>query len=238
MPLYMYYIRSKWQSSTIHTKIILWLLCALFLGSGFLTLSRWVIVWRFVQSIFLAIPLLTTQRRQTYKRFLLVWASIVWGLLVALSLLKRWSTVERFHKRSEWRQFVRSAPFLGHWLWTSWPAVHHSGSVVPENFFLQLWIDSWIVWLLLWIYTCSLLWLKKTTQQTYTSYKKWLSNISDENKYSYFMTIWRIWLLCTWMFLHILEDSMVVYLFFVPYGLLWWTIPQKNTPETSNTQKV
>ncbi|HMT00790.1 MAG TPA: hypothetical protein PKC14_00530 [Candidatus Absconditabacterales bacterium] len=138
--------------------------------------------------------------------------------LSALSYYKGGSSWEHFSATLNGVQFVFAHVF-GYGLGFSGPAVHFGGKVLPENYYLQLLIDIGIVGFGLWIaFICSFF---HTIKGLFSYMKKsenahtilWLSVMKS-------FLFGGVALLVIGMFLHVFEDSMVNYLFFVPFGLL------------------
>jgi hypothetical protein len=142
---------------------------------------------------------------------------IAW--IVGLSILKPESTIWHFKANFAyiWEIINNS---LWHWLWTSWPAIHHEWTMLPENYFMQIMLDIWTVWFILWcIIIFQILIIFKTIENDFQKRK-----YSDEDAAVFLqrkrLLLWRIALLIMWLFLHVFEDSMVNYLFFCTFGLL------------------
>lgn len=164
-----------------------------------LTLSRWALIGGII-------GLVSSYRykiKQDKKRATM-WASIIIIALVWLSIVKRWSTIEHIQNKLGGIQTVINQP-LGYGLWSAGPAIHHEGKRLPENFYLQIMIDiGSIGFILRCLYTYLL--MKQSKQQ------------NDVYVTSFLMG--RYSLMIVWLFLHVFEDSMVNYLFFIPYWLL------------------
>lgn len=177
------------------------------------TLSRAGIIWGVV-----VLLLLNISRLRSHKKTL--W----WGLLalvigvLGLSILKRESTLTHIEKKFWWITEVINQP-LGHWLWSSGPAIHHTGKFLPENFYLQLTLDMGSVGFLLWV---GIMWLlfqeQKKVHHSLTANKQKI--ITRDLLLA--LEKWFLALLVMGLFLHVFEDSMVNYLFFSIYGILLW----------------
>ena len=167
-----------------------------------MTLSRTAIIWSIVGVCFVY-----RQQIKKYKKTMrtTIWIIIAW--MIALSILKWWSTQEHLTRTRSSIQYVIQKP-LWYGLGTAGPAIHHEGMILPENYYLQIAIDTWLLWIIVLVATCiALIW----------TLKKINNNKSNTQKDG-----WIIWLyiLCImWLFLHVFEDSMVNYLFFVPRGI-------------------
>ena len=104
---------------------------------------------------------------------------------------------------------------LGYGLGSSGPAVHYGGNQLPENYYLQLMLDLGTVGFLLWCGVIFLLGLKqKKLQQS-------LAENRDTEEWKFFLALQKglLAFLVMGLFLHVFEDSMVNYLFFVLYGM-------------------
>ncbi len=178
----------------------------LWFGAIILTLSRAAILGTIIVLILLNIQ----RRKRNWKIWAWIWIVGILGIL-ALSILKDSSSLAHISAKLNGVTYVLEKPF-GYWLGSSGPAIHHNWSILPENYFMQILIDSGLIGFVLLILCYISIW-----QQI----KKSL-NHKEINNYIKALLIWRIALLSIWMFLHVFEDSMVNYLFFVPLGLLVW----------------
>jgi hypothetical protein len=196
-----------------------------------MTLSRSAIIW-----MILIIWLLSKDWIKKNKKIAIwiFWIFVLW--MVWLSFLKSESTVNHIKAKLSYVWEIVDNP-LWHWLGTSWPAVHHNGTMLPENYFMQLMLDIWTVWFIFWcmvIFQILLIfkWIQKWEVTTEVSgqanenwemrNEKWEGNINTELIYLHRkrLYIWRSVLLVIWLFLHVFEDSMVNYLFFICFGIL------------------
>ena len=138
--------------------------------------------------------------------------------VLAFSVLKRESSLA--HLAAKWGGVMQVIEHpLGYGLGSSGPAVHHSGNLLPENYYLQLMLDLGTVGFLLWCGVMFLLGLKqKKLQQSFTEAR-------DDEVRKFFLALHMgfVAFLVMGLFLHVFEDSMVNYLFFVLYGMsLGW----------------
>ncbi len=146
---------------------------------------------------------------------------LAWGLgifvvlaVLAFSVLKRESSLA--HLAAKWRGVMQVIEHpLGYGLGSSGPAVHHSGNLLPENYYLQLMLDLGTVGFLLWCGVMFLLGLKqKKLQQSFTEARD-----AEVRKFFLALHTGFVAFLVMGLFLHVFEDSMVNYLFFVLYGM-------------------
>jgi hypothetical protein len=140
-------------------------------------------------------------------------------LLISVSCWKWDSTVQHIQAKLDWVIQVVNKP-LGYWLGSSWPAVHHSWDFLPENYFLQLMLDIWTLGFILWCFVM-LFWIykEKVLRKDVINQNLWNNEV-----YHIFIALqkWLVALFIMWLFLHVFEDSMVNYLFFVIYGISLW----------------
>lgn len=178
------------------------------------TLSRWAYVWVAIQIFILWLVQYQRFLKNKLSLFWLWLIAIAWlfGLVVILSLIKSWSTIWHIAARQEWRSAFLQNP-IWHWLWISWPSVHHDGIYLPESQFLQIMIDLGVIWFLFWIISWKVL---LTPALENLLHKK---DIPHLPLYT-LLALWLIWLLVEWFFLHTFEDSMVNYLILIPFGIL------------------
>lgn len=162
------------------------------------------------------ITILLSKEKRVRKNLFVVWLGlwiIIW-LFTYITYLKRESTTEHFRLwlQAFWQFYDRPR---GYGLGSSGPGVHRNGSLLPENYYLQLALDYWFLWPCLFFMFWSLILskIKKTTL-------KWWSH--KLHSYNNLFAQWFIGMLVAGLFLHVFEDSMVNYLFFVPWGILYW----------------
>jgi len=193
----------------------LWILAILF------TLSRSAILWWALVFILLNIDRI---RKNKIKTWIIISIWIVW--IIALSLLKWSSTLGHIYAKLNSINRVIQKPM---WLWlgTSWPAIHHNGTILPENYFIQVMIDIGTIWFILraWIWYAVIMIEKKIN-------KFWISKKDDKDIIVYliwkYLNIGWLCLLVMWLFLHVFEDSMVNYLFFVSYWIFSWYLTKTD----------
>jgi hypothetical protein len=143
--------------------------------------------------------------------------------IIWLSVLKWSSTIAHIHAKLSSLSYVFEHP-LGYGLGSSGPAIHHNGTILPENYFIQLIIDIGWLWFGLWIvaaYYCIKPYL--TTLKTFVQ-EKW-QDYAYLSAYGIGCTA----LLVMWMFLHVFEDSMVNYTFFILWGVYLGYLQAKRT---------
>lgn len=173
-----------------------------------MTLSRAAILWSWVQWLIYGFKYFGR-----YGRWLISWLAIIVVMVVwVLSVIKGKSTAEHL-TRTRWAvQSVVDHP-RGIGLWSSWPGVHRNGSVLPENFYLQLLIDYGTI---PFIGRCVYRYYVIRRSRQMMELQTWIT--APLRAY----IAWLLGLLIVWLFLHVFEDSVVNYLFFVPFWLLWW----------------
>ena len=194
------------------------------------TISRGAIVWVISQVIILIRQLLSWVRHK--KMIIWIWITLVIITFSWISVFKWWSTLEHINRKRKWVEYVINNP-MWFGLWTAWPAVHHNWTILPENYYIQILADIGFIWFLLWIIRWLIL---------FGTINKYIIGTSSTNQYAkntfYLMTLWLFGLMLEWLFLHVFEDSMVNYLFFVPYWILfWYLIQQKILQTTANQQR-
>lgn len=199
------YIRSYVKSNFI--KTVLWLLFAF---SLLWTMSRGAILGVFLQLIALSFVLFHAKRKY-------IWTLIITGVVVvwALSILKWGSTMAHVTAKFSSLQYVRANP-LGYGLGSSGPSIHTwHGSILPENFFVQILIDIGIPGLLLWLL------FRYFTMRNIRRISKHEDKKSPYNVLLICLSFGFLGLMLEWMFLHVFEDSMVNYWFFVLWGIVY-----------------
>jgi len=175
--------------------------------SWILTMSRAVILAWCLQII-----IIFYKKIQQNKKIFLPIFFLFLFLFLILSIYKIGSTSLHLSLRKDWLHYFFENPLYWYGIWYSWPSAHYTDSIIPENFYLQILIDSWIIGFIFWI--CSiigiLIFLKK--------------NISDKifnlNNQLGFIILWLFSLFVIWMFLHIWEDNTINYIFFVIFWIM------------------
>lgn len=187
--------------------VLMWLLAIL------LTLSRTAILWWALVFILLNINRIRKNKLKTWI-VILIW--IIW--IVALSVLKWSSTLWHIYaKLSSINRVIQKPMWMG--LWTAWPAIHHNGTILPENYFIQVMIDIGTIWFILWAWVrYAVIIIGKKIKKTFVD----KNNNVEIYLVRRYLNIGRLCLLLMWLFLHVFEDSMVNYLFFISYWIVTW----------------
>ncbi len=194
------------------------LFSSLYIISWILTLSRGFILWILPQIYYFFWKFFWDIKN--------IWLYFIAIFLIFIAWLSAWkwdSTVLHFKETISSISFAWEKT-LWHWLWTSWPAIHHWWYTLPENMYLQVFIDLWAIGFILWIMFFYFFFLdaKKIISQK--------SNLDSKQKtlitYFILLTLWLFWLILEWFFLHVFEDSMVNYIFFIALWVLWWAISE------------
>ncbi len=188
--------------------IILWLLAIL------LTLSRTAFIGWIV-----GLAIMNIQRIRKYKKLSIGIGIVLLAGLVGLSILKWASTLGHIKAKFGSIKYVIQQP-SGYGLWTSGPAVNYNGTILPENYFIQLMLDIGTLGFLLRV--VMIIQITRLAKKIQQSFKKITASLDDQKIYLIrrWLNIWRICLLVMGMFLHVFEDSMINYLFFVSRGIL------------------
>ncbi len=195
-PLLLYTYKQQVQKNA---KLLRAIGILLVIVSIILTLSR--SAW--IGTIIGLILMYTARFKQHKKTFIAMIVIAITGVL-GLSILKWWSTQEHIVQKLSSIQYVIDKP-LWYGLGSSWPAIHHEGTILPENYYIQIAVDTGTV-------GCILLLLTLIT--LIRSIKIYGNN--EETKP---LMIWFFTLLVMGLFLHVFEDSMVNYVFFITRGL-------------------
>lgn len=195
-PLLLYTYKQQVQKNA---KLLRAIGILLVIVSIILTLSR--SAW--IGTIIGLILMYTARFKQHRKTFIAMIVIAITGVL-GLSILKWWSTQEHIVQKLSSIQYVIDKP-LWYGLGSSWPAIHHEGTILPENYYIQIAVDTGTV-------GCILLLLTLIT--LIRSIKIYGNN--EETKP---LMIWFFTLLVMGLFLHVFEDSMVNYVFFITRGL-------------------
>lgn len=197
-------------------KNLNFLLVVLWLAAIWMTLSRSAILWTLLIFVLLWRNWIKNHKKISIGILIAIFAGIVW-----LSFLKTESTLWHIKAKTAYIWEIISTP-LWHGLGSSWPAIHHEWTMLPENYFMQIMLDVWTVWFILW--TVCIFMLLIIFKNIEKHFENW--NL-DENQQAIFLQwkrlyLWWVALLVMWLFLHVFEDSMVNYIFFGLFGLISW----------------
>ena len=92
----------------------------------------------------------------------------------------------------------------------------------PENQYLQIFMEYWIIWIIFRLWLCVII-IRYTAKMILKYQKKNKSPYQELLYYSLlWFWIWFIWLCAEWIVLHSLVDRMVIYPFFLLYGITVW----------------
>ena len=99
----------------------------------------------------------------------------------------------------------------------------------PENQYLQILMEYWIIWIIFRLWMCIII-LRYTAKMIQLYHKKNKSPYQELLYYSLlWFGMWFIWLCAEWIVLHSLVDRMVIYPFFLLYGItIWLREKEKN----------
>ena len=112
----------------------------------------------------------------------------------------------------------------------------------PENQYLQILMEYWIIWIIFWLLLCILI-IRYSVKMVKKYHKKDKSPYQELLYYTLlWFGIWFIWLCIEWIVLHSLVDRMVIYPFFLLYWItIWLREKEKNVqyipPEPKKKKK-
>ena len=217
------------QTIKTHKYTLLNIVCiAVWIGAIILTLSRTAFIWGAI-----GLAMINIQRIRQHKKLSRgIGIAMVAGL-VGLSVLKWASTLGHIQAKFGSIAYVIQQP-SGYGLGTSWPAVHHNGTILPENYYIQLMLDIGTIGFLLRAVVIGqiLRIIQKIKKQSRTTYADIHHLYQTRNS----LSIGRVALLVMGIFLHVFEDSMINYLFFVTRGILTGYLVA-YTQKTSNEKQ-
>lgn len=211
LPVLLFFLRQNFENikqlmlrkrKTIINIAIIWLRILAIL----LTLSRAAFIWWIV-----GLTIINIQRIRTHKK---IW----WGIgvtlvlgLIGLSILKWASTIDHIKAKFGSLAYVIQQP-SGYGLGTSGPAVNHNGTILPENYYIQLILDIGTIWFIL--RAMLIIQITAIGKKIQEKYKKIIKTNNKENTYLIrkWLSIGWICLLVMGVFLHVFEDSMINYL--------------------------
>ena len=214
-------------------KSILWGI--IYIWSGILTLSRGFFVGLIPQIYYFLL-------RATIKSKTAIWTTIgaIFIGVAIITIYKPWSTIEHFSAQKEgFTWIMENTQWKG--LWTSWPWVHYWWEILPENTYFQIIIDTGIIGFFFWI--AIIIMIFYFVKNLILTRNNFAISKDEQTLYGYFiwLSIWLFGLILEGFFLHVFEDSMVNYTFFISYWILfgyffslyydWWRYLEEDTEE-------
>ncbi len=174
-----------------------------------MTLSRTAFIGGII-----GLALINIQWIKKHKKIALGIFIVALAGIVGLSVLKWSSTLGHIQAKFGSIAYIMQQP-SGYGLWTSWPAIHHNGTILPENYYIQLMLDIGTIGFIVWaMVILSIMRLSKRIQKAFAMTQ---TDANEQNIYRVrqSLNIGFFVLLIMGMFLHVFEDSMVNYLFFI-----------------------
>lgn len=204
--------------------IFLWILAIV------VTLSRTAFIGWIV-----GLAIMNIQRMKKHKKLSRAIGVVFLAGLIGVSILKWASTLGHIKAKFGSIAYVIQQP-SGYGLGTSGPAVHQNGTILPENYYIQLMLDIGTIGFIL--RTVFIIQITRLARRIQEKFKHMNTNVSTQTIYLIrrWLNIWRVCLLVMGMFLHVFEDSMINYLFFVSRGILTGylsNIVDKKSPKNS-----
>ena len=212
LPLICTLFKTQWQNikQVLSNKRLLWNMVIIILRilAILCSLSRTARIGGIV-----AIALLNADWIRKHKKIARGFGALALIGIVALSAFKGTSTLAHIQAKFGSIQYVIQRP-SGYGLGTSWPAVHYHGTILPENYYIQLMLDIGTLGFLLRIMSI------RQIQRIHIRIKR---HFKETNSPIYTirrsLSIGWIAMLIMGFFLHVFEDSMVNYIFFLLRGI-------------------
>ena len=237
---WLYHLRDKKVGRTYFMSACLW-----YMACVIATLSRSTILAVALQAMIISlIPIIQWGRivREKVRSYLSRWAirmiiiiSLSGSIIIVMNKWKNTSNGERMSSLQESYSLLMTNPISGYGPWYVGPARHYHPDyaihpkntlALVENIYLQIRINLWLPWII----------LRSCLRCIVFHYgRKNFKEIGENEKVN---TLRRIFLmlsislfslLCVGWFLDVFIDSMVNYLFFIPFGILIGVLPSWNT---------
>ena len=212
----------------------------IYIAISLLTLSRWAIVGISLQIILLIgyeafiigkKTLTESSKSLIFKKIPVIFVTIGACIIALLSvnIWKQDSNTERLGSGETINSILNTKiPLLWYGPWYVWPARHYATDykdnqkndyAMLENIYLQTLINQWRLGLALFI---TIFWSLCYMHDTIRRYLRVCPSIQDTYilQTTQYMWLGLLWLLSIGLFLHIFIDSMVNYLFLLPYTTL------------------
>ena len=207
-----------------------------------LTLSRWAIVGISLQILLLigyeayivGGKTFSESNKLFFTKKIPVIILTIISTIIALFSINLWKQDSNSERINSWETITKilnqRIPLLWYGPWYVWPARHYTTNykddqkndyAMLENIYLQTLINQGRLWFILFLTVFSSLYYIHYTILQYLSFYKNSNNLYIL-KITQYMGLWLLWLLFIGSFLHIFIDSMVTYLFLLPYAILIW----------------
>lgn len=158
--LFLWYFIDKKQKSIVSNKIFYPLILAVLLAylvSIYLSLTKtvilWFLFWLFVFFLFLLdkFNIKIKSRFIAYIWWWLAWLASIFVYIKRDLFLHLGSVLDRLNSLKVSKEMFFENP-IWYWLWVAWPASSISDARFwPENWFIQIALEQWILWLALFI---------------------------------------------------------------------------------------
>jgi hypothetical protein len=225
---FMLFIKNRWRKNILWR----WLLYGIIILSTF---SRAAWIAFFIQTIILILiqypkKLLKATLYGVLPLLLIFWTITYIGKdqIISREFSNTWHTrliLEALNK-------IKNRPLLGEWAGSAWPASYQlwdGKDYNPENQYLQIWIEYWLIWFL---------WRMLLYLYLHKIWINWYQQAIDnktikKNKYYWYLvfalSLWLLWLSIEWLVLHSFVDRMIVYPFMTLFGIVYaWYIRHKG----------
>lgn len=230
--IYIWYILTYIKSTTKRYAFII--IPSIFVLTWiFYSYSKTSILWlifSWILFIYLSRKIIFNKKISKLFIWSTIWISVI--PIIILSLTKKtlflhlWSLLNRADNIWKSIEMFLYNP-LGYWLWIAWPAsqiwnsmgstwsweiatmtVTKTYKFLPENWFIQILLEQWIVWLALFISLIIIIWIK-------------LYRVSKRKKDYISISIFVAFITLVFMsnFTHAFEESATSYLLFL---IIWW----------------
>lgn len=233
--LFIWYILKKDLYNKNKRNILIWITSLLFFTSIYFSYSKtsalWILFW-FIIFLFLVRKYIYWKKIE--KKFLLYisWLALIPIIIISIFkghlFLHLSAVINRLDNISKSIEMFFYNP-IWYWLWIAWPAsqvwntiesawswqaaaenIIETYKFLPENWYIQILLEQWIVWLALFVYLLILIWLE-------------LLKIVKKKKNYFSIWIFSAFLSIVFManFTHWFEESATSYIMFL---ILWWYI--------------
>ena len=207
----------------VKKRLVRWWLYGIILLSTFSRAAWWAWI---VQTVIMFFALYRKQNKKLFLSFLIPFVCILWVVTYYgrdQIIYRDYSNTGHIKELVIAVNKIKEKPFLWRWAASAWPASHHLWEwkeYNPENQYLQIWIEYWLIafvwWMALYLYLNFIGF--KVFKNGYTDEKS-PKELKTLSLIIFAFSLWMIGLSIEWLVLHSFVDRMIVYPFTALFGI-------------------
>lgn len=207
----------------VKKRLVRWWLYGIILLSTFSRAAWWAWI---VQTVIMFFALYRKQNKKLFLSFLIPFVCVLWVVTYYgrdQIIYRDYSNTGHIKELVIAVNKIKEKPFLWRWAASAWPASHHLWEwkeYNPENQYLQIWIEYWLIafvgWMALYLYLNFIGF--KVFKNDYTDEKS-PKELKTLSLIIFAFSLWMIGLSIEWLVLHSFVDRMIVYPFTALFGI-------------------